>query len=95
MPDSPSTQSTRGWVSEALIVGTDSSKCGACGRGAFPTDKQHTTLAGYRDAGKPSDCGVVWRYVTSDYAGQHMEDACRGMRPDLEWRPMFPGRAAA
>jgi hypothetical protein len=91
----PGQTSTREWLAEALIVGTFSSRCGACGRGAFPSDETHDRLAGYGCAGEATDCGVRWRFVTTDYAGPHMEEATRNLRPDLEWRPLFPDTRAA
>lgn len=75
-------------MAEALVINRSDSRCGKCGRPAYPQQQAHLDEAGYGPRGK--GCGVRWRYVTSDYVGTGIEEATRAMRPDLEWFNRWP-----
>lgn len=67
-----------------LIIGDFASRCGVCGKGADPDEKQHTRVLGMGRAGGEG-CGAVWTHVRADVtsrigAGRRI----REMRPDLE-----------
>lgn len=61
-----------------LYIGPWSSRCGVCGKGAFPHEKTHAKEAGY-GKNKGNGCGTKWTHVSTDYAGLDISD----MRPDL------------
>lgn len=66
-----------------LHVGTWSSRCGVCGRGAFPNEKTHAKEAGY-SKNRGSGCGAEWTHIASDYCLNGEEKKiCEEMRPDL------------
>jgi hypothetical protein len=67
---------------QTLIINLFHSKCGNCGFDADPSEKSHRTRLGYFDNGQPG-CGVVWKFVTSEYTGQR--ESILKMRPDLTW----------
>lgn len=68
---------------ETVIIGGYSSRCGACGRGASPSEGSHKTIVEYSpDTGKPG-CGQVWKYMSNEYAGQ--EESLKRQWPNLEY----------
>ena len=69
-----------------LNIGTWSSKCEECGKGADPSEKTHDTILGY-GAKNEVGCGVEWTHVTTGYAGN--EKLVGLMRPDLTCVGMF------
>ena len=77
-----------------LLIGSWSSECSACRRGAKPSEKEHTTALGYfakailDDPDHPArkGCGARFVAVTSVY--RHDEgiiEAVKQMRPDLPY----------
>jgi hypothetical protein len=73
-------------MKQTLVINRSDSRCGACGLNAFPTEPGHNTLAGYSAKPGQKGCGVVWKYVSTDYTDfEGTYDAVRRMRPDLEF----------
>jgi hypothetical protein len=71
-----------------IFIDTWSSTCGNCGLGADPEEKKHKTELGYGANGAPG-CGIKWKYVSSNYAGNKPERWCKQMRPDLKYLNLF------
>ncbi len=69
-------------MNHALIINLSDSKCGNCGKNANLHDKTHDWTYGYQPG---PGCGVRWVFMTSDYAGQDIKNACLRLRPDLVW----------
>lgn len=82
-----------GWRGEEAVlqIGTTSSSCSACNRGADPYEKTHETALGYfessildnPDAPERKGCGARYVKVASLYMGLYMEENIKRMRPDL------------
>lgn len=74
-----------------LIIGDFYSRCGVCGDGADPTEREHRTVLGGSPAGMTGPgvgCGVTWTHVTAaadSLAGA--ERRIRKARPDLTLLP--------
>lgn len=66
-----------------LLIGSSSSDCGMCGKGANPYAKTHDRIMAYGPNNGEPGCGVEWTQVTSFYYG--VEDIVKQMRPDLEY----------
>lgn len=66
-----------------LDIGTWSSKCLACGKGADPAEECHDRRLGYRSKVGEKGCGKKFTHVTTDYL--HAVDLVKSMRPDLEY----------
>jgi hypothetical protein len=77
-----------------LIMSTSSSKCGACGKAATPSEERHLTVPG-RDVGARG-CGVTWTHLTVDTIRPGLDEAVQSQRPDLQFVPisMPPPRRA-
>jgi hypothetical protein len=56
-------------------VKRNDSVCGACGRGASPTEEAHHRVLGYEIGPGDRGCGTRWRYVSSDYSGMISDTA--------------------
>ena len=79
-----------------LIVDAESSMCGECGRGAFPEEKRHLTVAG-PDGRRAKGCGVEWtelathlRYLPFRADRISADDYLRELRPDLHYIGVVP-----
>jgi len=70
-------------LNHTLFIGLSSSSCGKCGRPAFLDRKTHDEIAGWAPSSK--GCEVEWKYVTSTYVGDGLEDRVKSLRPDLEF----------
>lgn len=68
-------------IKETLLVSNWESRCGNCLKPAVPTELSHKTRIGYVVADHGKGCGVIWKYITSEYG---RDDVVRQMRPDLE-----------
>lgn len=69
---------------ETLFINLSSSYCGNCGKGCLPEEKSHEYVASYSEEERSKKgCGVVWKYVDSDYRGLEMRKNIGKMRPDL------------
>ena len=66
-----------------LQVDRNTSRCGDCGKQAFPHEKTHAKLAGYGPTNGDPGCGVEWTHIAPVciYAG--VDTALAEMRPDL------------
>lgn len=66
-----------------LLVGTYSSACNNCWRGASTESKTHERAIsyGYDEPG----CGIEFTHIKSTYVGEQMAKATRDLRPDLEF----------
>jgi len=64
-----------------LIVGSFSSKCGACGKGADPNETHHNTVLGYGP--KQDGCGALFTELDCSYIGAGIQEATKRLRPDL------------
>lgn len=60
-----------------IYINRSNSRCGECGKGAFPSENAHLTQAGYVRGVK--GCGAIWTAVGSDY-GDIMERILDGER---------------
>lgn len=65
-----------------LYIGRSSSRCGACGGDADPTEQTHARRIGYRPG---KGCATRWTAVQPESYG--MDDDVRQMRPDLKFLP--------
>lgn len=59
------------WLPEELVkhcvdIGSSSSTCMNCGKGAFPEDTVHNRVAGYGPAGRVG-CGTEFKYYYCGY----------------------------
>lgn len=70
-----------------LEIGMFSSKCQACGGGADPYEKTHSSLLGYGVKGAARGCGKTFTHVTATYL--NMDELVSKMRPDLEYIDPF------
>lgn len=68
-----------------LVINRSDSRCGYCGKPAFPDQLVHDDRAGWSGVIRGGGCGVRWTHVGSDYRGGGIEEATQRMRPDLEW----------
>lgn len=71
-----------------LFINLTESRCGHCGRGAFPQELIHDTLAtgygyGWAHGAPLSGCGATFTAVSSDYC--NVSFAIQKLRPDLPW----------
>ena len=64
-----------------LLIGSSSSDCGMCGKGADPYAKRHLKTMGYGPQGP--GCGVEWVMVSTTYHAPGIKEAIKAMRPDL------------
>lgn len=64
-----------------LLVGTFSTQCSECGRGASWHDETHERCLGYGD--QPPGCGVRWTHITSTYLSAGIDEHLASERPDL------------
>jgi hypothetical protein len=53
-------------ITAVLVINRSNSLCTYCGRGCFPEEGYHYTLAGYKDHGKPG-CGAKFIAVSTNY----------------------------
>ena len=74
-------QVKRSW---SLVIDRFHSTCGACGQPAFPDEKSHERMAGLGN-GKKYGCGAIWKYSTTNYHDDRLNEAIKKMRPDLEF----------
>lgn len=67
-----------------LYINPSDSRCGACGQGANPNEKQHDTVFEYSpNTGRPG-CGAKYDAVSSHYVNfEGSYDGIKKMRPDL------------
>lgn len=69
-----------------LLVGSSSTECNNCGKGANPHDKTHDLQYFYGpESGKLPGCGIEWKFITPTYMGEVANRAVREMRPDLQF----------
>jgi hypothetical protein len=66
-----------------LSIGTFSSECLACGKGADLNEESHETAMGYGVKPGTKGCGKKYTHVTSMYS--HLGSYTKALRPDLEW----------
>lgn len=69
-----------------LIIDNWSSRCGACGKGAFPEDTHHIRAAGYTVKQPNTEgCGKKFTHVTSYYVStqRDIRAELEKQRPDL------------
>lgn len=69
-----------------LIINLSDSQCGNCGKPADPYETHHFS-GNYKMTSRPAPnpCGQEYKYLSSNYTGNSVKQACIEMRPDLEW----------
>lgn len=69
-----------------LFIDRSNSRCGACGKGADPAEKQHDTIIEYSpNTGRPG-CGAIYEAVSTNYVNlDGLYDSIKEMRPDLQF----------
>ncbi len=65
-----------------LVINSSDSKCGACGKAAYPHEMSHETVPGWD--GPTKGCGAFYTRLGSEYDGL-VARAARELRPDLKW----------
>jgi len=61
-----------------LYVNKSESRCGNCNKSCSPYELQHDQVYGPGEG-----CGIVWKYIDSDYMGLRINAWAAKMRPDL------------
>lgn len=76
---------------ETVIINPSQSICGNCGHYANPSEIGHfTRYPGYVSLDKIDKiprygCGILWKYVSSDYIGLNLRERYERQYPNLEW----------